>query len=63
MIEIDHDTDQWLEDYFLSLDYQFYRFHKNYLTQVDSIFNNGRNILFCKPDSKYSERIESIFYE
>ena len=63
MIEIDNDTDQWLEDYFLNLDYQFYRFHKNYLTQVDSIFNNGRNILFCQPESKYSKRIESILYE
>ena len=34
-----------------------------YLTQVNSIFNNGRNILFCKPESKYSKRIESILYE
>ena len=34
-----------------------------YLTQVNSIFNNGRNILFCKPESKYSKRIENILYE
>jgi FkbM family methyltransferase len=63
MIEIDHDTDKSLEDFFIKIGYHFYRFHKNYITQVDSIFNNGRNILFCKPESKYFKRIESILYE
>ena len=62
MIEIDSDTGQWLEDYFLSLNYQFYRFHKNHISQVDSIFNNGRNILFCKGDSIYSKRIKRVMH-
>jgi FkbM family methyltransferase len=58
MIEIDKDTNQWLEDYFIGMGYQFYKFNKKSLTRVDSIFNNGRNILFCKPGSQYMERIE-----
>ncbi len=62
MIEIDWDTSQWLEEYFLSLNYQFYRFHKNHISEVDSIFNNGRNILFCKGDSIYRKRIDKILY-
>ena len=57
MIEVDNDTNQSLEDYFLSLNYQFYKFNKNYLSLVPSIFNNGRNILFVKPNSKYFKRI------
>lgn len=63
MIEIDKETSQSLEDYFVSLDYQFYKFNKNYLTKVDSIFNNGRNILFVKSQSKYLKRIEGLDYE
>ena len=63
MIEIDKDTDKWLEDYFLSLNYQFFKFKKNSLHQVESIFNNGRNILFCKPGNKYFRRIEGILNE
>ena len=62
MIEIDRNTGQWLEDYFLSLNYQFYRFHKNHISQVDSIFSNGRNILFCKGDSIYSNRINRVMH-
>ena len=60
MIEIDEDTNQWMEDYFISIGYQFYKFNKNSLSKVDSIFNNGRNILFCKPESKYMKEIEEF---
>jgi len=60
MIEIDEDTEQWLEDYFSDIGYQFYRFNKKSLVRVDSIFNNGRNILFCKSNSQYIERIKKI---
>tara|TARA_B110000008_G_C16942534_1_gene553098 strand:- start:1343 stop:2005 length:663 start_codon:yes stop_codon:yes gene_type:complete len=60
MIEIDQNTEKWLEDYFLDLNYQFFKFKKNSLHQVESIFNNGRNILFCKPGNEYFRRIEAI---
>lgn len=60
MIEIDEDTDQWMEDYFIGMGYQFYKFNKNSLSRVNSIFNNGRNILFCKPESKYMRSIEEF---
>ena len=63
MIEIDKDTERWLEDYLLNLNYQFFKFKKNSICQVESIFNNGRNILFCKPDNKYFSRVKGILDE
>lgn len=60
MIEIDRDTDKWIEDYFIRLNYKFFKFNKTCLNQVESIFNNGRNILFCKLDNQYFERIKGI---
>lgn len=46
MIEIDEGTEKWIEDFFKKLDYKFFKFKKNGLVEVGSIFNNGRNILF-----------------
>lgn len=63
MIEVDNETDKSLEDYFVNLNYKFYKFNKNHLSQVSSIFNNGRNILFVKSSSKYFKRIESFVHE
>lgn len=46
MIEIDEGTEPWIEEFFQNLNYKFYKFKKRGLVEVNSIFNNGRNILF-----------------